>query len=78
MDPGTLAKWEQGKREPQGAFLGWVKRFLQNEEVSGARRAVAPLPESRNVDALFTAAIPMVSPSSFQLPVSIERFGQQF
>jgi len=38
VDPGTLARWERGEREPQGAFLARVKRFLQNEEVSGARR----------------------------------------
>jgi transcriptional regulator with XRE-family HTH domain len=39
VDPGTLAKWEQGKREPQGVFLGRVKRFLQDAEAPGARRA---------------------------------------
>ena len=39
VDPSTLAKWEQGKREPQGVFLGRVKRFLQDTESSGARRA---------------------------------------
>jgi hypothetical protein len=38
VDPGTLAKWEQGKREPAGAFLARVKRFLQAGETSGARR----------------------------------------
>jgi DNA-binding transcriptional regulator YiaG len=30
VDQGTLAKWEQGKREPQDGFLGRVKRFLQD------------------------------------------------
>ncbi|MBZ5626521.1 MAG: helix-turn-helix domain-containing protein [Acidobacteriia bacterium] len=39
VDAGTLAKWGQKKREPQGAFLVRVKRFLQDGEVSGARRA---------------------------------------
>jgi DNA-binding transcriptional regulator YiaG len=38
VDQGTLARWEQGKREPQGAFLGRVKRFLQDGEASDARR----------------------------------------
>jgi transcriptional regulator with XRE-family HTH domain len=32
VDPGTLAKWERGEREPVGAFLGQVMRFLNNEE----------------------------------------------
>ena len=35
VDQGTLARWEQGKREPQGAFLGRVKRFLQDGNVIG-------------------------------------------
>ncbi len=39
VDQGTLAKWEQEKREPQGAFLNRVKRFLQDVNTSGARRA---------------------------------------
>jgi transcriptional regulator with XRE-family HTH domain len=39
VDQGTLAKREQGKREPAGAFLARVKRFLQDGEASGARRA---------------------------------------
>jgi site-specific DNA recombinase len=39
VDPSTLAKWEQGKREPQGAFLACVKQFLRSGEGSGARRA---------------------------------------
>jgi site-specific DNA recombinase len=38
-DPGTLARWERGEREPAGAFLVRVKRFLQDGEVSGTRRA---------------------------------------
>src|SRR4051794_419474 len=28
VDQGTLARWEQGKREPAGGFLARVKRFL--------------------------------------------------
>jgi transcriptional regulator with XRE-family HTH domain len=39
VDAGTLAKWEQGKREPQGSFLGRVERFLQAGVASGRRRA---------------------------------------
>jgi len=39
IDPSTLAKWEQGTREPQGEFLARVKRFLQDGEGLGARRA---------------------------------------
>ena len=27
VDQGTLARWEQGKREPAGAFLARVKRL---------------------------------------------------
>lgn len=29
VDPDTLARWERGEREPTGAFLGRVKRFLE-------------------------------------------------
>lgn len=39
VDQGTLAKWEQGKREPQGAFLARVKRFLHEGDEAGARGA---------------------------------------
>jgi hypothetical protein len=39
VDQGTVAKWEQGKREPQCAFLGRVRRFLQDWKASRARRA---------------------------------------
>jgi transcriptional regulator with XRE-family HTH domain len=38
VDQGTLAKWERGEREPQGAFLERVRRFLRDGEASGARR----------------------------------------
>jgi transcriptional regulator with XRE-family HTH domain len=41
VDPGTLAKWERGEREPAGAFLARVKQFLGGEEAQrvGSRRA---------------------------------------
>ena len=39
VDPGTLAKWEQGKREPQGVFLERVKRFLQRANETVVLRA---------------------------------------
>lgn len=39
VDPGTLARWERGEREPRGAFLVRVNRFLkEDEEHRGARR----------------------------------------
>jgi len=38
VDQGTLARWERGEREPAGTFLGQVKRFLQDENASAARR----------------------------------------
>ena len=36
IDPSTLAKWERGEREPTGALLTRVKRFLDKEEETGA------------------------------------------
>ena len=39
VDPSTLAKWEQAKREPQGAFLERVKRFLQRANDAVVLRA---------------------------------------
>jgi transcriptional regulator with XRE-family HTH domain len=39
FDASTLAKWEQGKREPQGTFLVRVKGFLQDQDEADARRA---------------------------------------
>jgi transcriptional regulator with XRE-family HTH domain len=41
VDPSTLAKWEQGKREPAGAFLVRVRRFLDSEDAqhTGLHRA---------------------------------------
>jgi site-specific DNA recombinase len=32
VDPGTLAKWERGDREPTGVFLARVKQFLGDED----------------------------------------------
>ena len=34
VDPGTLARWERGEREPTGMALSRVKRFLEDEEAS--------------------------------------------
>ena len=39
VDPSTLAKWERGERKPGGVFLGRVKRFLEDGDEAGARRA---------------------------------------
>ena len=39
VDPSIVAKWERGEREPAGAFLTRVKRFLQDGSALGARRA---------------------------------------
>lgn len=39
VDQGTLARWEQGKREPQGEFAKRVEGFLASAE--GACAAVA-------------------------------------
>ena len=36
VDPSTLAKWEQGKREPQGAFAKRAERFLVADASSSA------------------------------------------
>jgi transcriptional regulator with XRE-family HTH domain len=44
-EPGTLARWERGEREPTGAFLDRVKRFLQGVDASGglgSEQASAP------------------------------------
>lgn len=42
VGPDTLARWERGEREPTGALLGRVKRFLGDDEagVSESRRAL--------------------------------------
>ena len=40
VDQATLARCEQGKREPHGAFLARVKRFLRVGTMAGERRAV--------------------------------------
>jgi transcriptional regulator with XRE-family HTH domain len=39
VDQGTLTRWERGEREPQGAFLALVERFLPAESTSDTRRA---------------------------------------
>jgi len=31
VDPGTLARWERGEREPAGVLLGRVGRFLDDD-----------------------------------------------
>jgi ribosome-binding protein aMBF1 (putative translation factor) len=37
--PGTLARWERGEREPEGALLERVERFLDEAEAGlDARR----------------------------------------
>jgi len=40
VDQGTLARWERGERQPIGAFLSRVERFLRGEEakLSAKRR----------------------------------------
>jgi transcriptional regulator with XRE-family HTH domain len=38
VDSGTLAKWERGEREPAGALLSRVRRFLDNEQAPHSRR----------------------------------------
>ena len=39
VDSSTLAKWERGDREPKGRLLIRAERFLQDGELSDARRA---------------------------------------
>ena len=39
VDPGTLARWERGERQPTGRFLSRVEEFLKTVEVSNTRRA---------------------------------------
>ena len=31
VDPGTLARWERGEREPAGQLLGRARHFLEHE-----------------------------------------------
>ena len=38
VDPGTLARWERGEREPAGVLRTRVERFLQDVEASDSRR----------------------------------------
>ena len=35
FDPGTLARWERGEREPREVLLRRVRRFLDDEELAG-------------------------------------------
>lgn len=37
IDPGTLVRWERGEREPTGAFLDNVTRFLADDGGQGVR-----------------------------------------
>ncbi len=39
VDPGTLAKWERGEREPQGVFATRVERFMTSRLPAAARTA---------------------------------------
>jgi hypothetical protein len=41
VDPGTLARWERGEREPNGTHIEAVKRFLSgaDRQIPGMRRA---------------------------------------
>jgi transcriptional regulator with XRE-family HTH domain len=41
IDQGTLARWERGEREPAGAFLSRVQRFLGREAVPEPKSSVA-------------------------------------
>lgn len=36
VDPGTLARWERGEREPTGAFIARVQRFLASGDATRA------------------------------------------
>jgi transcriptional regulator with XRE-family HTH domain len=40
VDPGTLAKWERGEREPAGVLLARVERFLDEAEAGLEARRV--------------------------------------
>ena len=42
VDQGTLAKWEQGKREPQGAFLV-IQQLMREEERRENQDVLGPL-----------------------------------
>ena len=39
IDPGTLARWERGEREPTGVLRGTVERFLSGEAPKAGARA---------------------------------------
>lgn len=40
VDPGTLAMWERGEREPEGDLLERVRSFLDGRHSKLMRRAV--------------------------------------
>ena len=40
VDPGTLAKWERGEREPAEVLLGRVEMFLDDAEAGSEARRV--------------------------------------
>jgi len=42
VDPSTLAKWERGEREPAGAFLARVDRFLVQSSAFSTGRLPHP------------------------------------
>jgi len=44
VDPGTLARWEHGEKEPTGAFLNRLRLFL------GPQDNAAINPTSRRLD----------------------------
>jgi transcriptional regulator with XRE-family HTH domain len=37
VDPGTLAKWERGEREPAGGFLRRVQTWFEQAEAQDSR-----------------------------------------
>ena len=39
VDAGTLARWERGERQPEGAFLAQVRRFLGQAEAAWSDEA---------------------------------------
>jgi transcriptional regulator with XRE-family HTH domain len=39
VDPGTLARWEQGEREPESGHLDNVTKFLAGNNTQRVRRA---------------------------------------
>ena len=54
VDQGTLAKWEQGKREPAGVFLARVRRFGRGEELDARQVGLGADPSTMNKPVLAT------------------------